>query len=103
MEDRELYKRVDLKRYPTIEAVLIDLIESGEEGSYRARGEITFRGVSRHYQDEMTLRGDDRTVVLSGSSRFDIRDFGIEPPRMLMLRVEPEVDVRIEIVAQQEV
>ena len=31
-----------------------------------------------------------------------IRDFGMEPPRILMLRVEPEVVVRVEIVAVRE-
>jgi hypothetical protein len=39
---------------------------------------------------------------MAGSSRFDIREFGMEPPKMLMLRVEPEVDVRVEILAEKE-
>ena len=33
---------------------------------------------------------------------FDIRDFGMEPPRILMLKVQPEVTVRVEIVAEKE-
>ena len=37
-----------------------------------------------------------------GQSSFDIRDFGMEPPRILMLRVQPEVTVRVEIVAEKE-
>jgi hypothetical protein len=45
---------------------------------------------------------DDQTIQLDGSSRFDIREFGMEPPRMLMLKVEPEVDVRVEIIAVRE-
>ena len=40
---------------------------------------------------------DDRTIRLTGSSRFDIRDFGMQPPKVLMLKVEPEVDIRVEI------
>ena len=47
----------------------------------------------------MTLtQTDDRTVTLAGQSTFDIRDFGMEPPRILMLRVLPGVDVRVEVV-----
>ena len=42
---------------------------------------------------------DDRTLHLAGRSRFDIRNFGMEPPRILMLKVEPLVDVRVDIVA----
>jgi hypothetical protein len=39
---------------------------------------------------------------LSGKSRFDIREFDMEPPRLLMAKVEPEVDIRIEIVAERD-
>jgi hypothetical protein len=42
---------------------------------------------------------DGQTIQLEGKSRFDIREFGMEPPRLLMARVEPEVEVRIQIVA----
>ena len=42
---------------------------------------------------------DERTIRLAGASRFDIRDFGMEPPKVLLLKVEPEVEVRVEIFA----
>ena len=45
---------------------------------------------------------DDRTISMSGQSVFDIRDFGMDPPRILMLKVQPEVTVRVEIVAEEE-
>lgn len=103
IEDRELHKRIDARRYPTIEGVLDKMERSGADGSYDVSGQITFRGVSRHYKDELSVHPvDDETVQLAGKSRFDIRDFGMEPPRMLMLKVDPEVDVRVEIVAVKE-
>ena len=39
---------------------------------------------------------DDR-----GESTFDVRDFGMEPPRILMLKVQPDVVVAVEIIAQE--
>ena len=42
---------------------------------------------------------DDRTIRLTGASDFDIRDFGMEAPKVLLLKVEPEVQVRVEIYA----
>ncbi len=45
---------------------------------------------------------DDSTLQLEGESTFDIRDFGMEPPRILLLRVHPEVKVRVAIVATKE-
>jgi polyisoprenoid-binding protein YceI len=103
MEDREMQKRIDARRFPTIEGVLDRMDRSGEDGSYRVSGEVTFRGVARHHEDEMTVEAvDDRTIKLAGTSRFDIREFGMEPPRILMLKVAPEVDVRVEIIAEKE-
>jgi polyisoprenoid-binding protein YceI len=100
LEDRELQRRIDAKRFRTIDGSLTAITESGEGGRYRVRGDVTFRGVTRSYEDEMTLtQTDDRTIYLAGESTFDIRDFGMEPPRILMLRVHPEVGVRVEIVA----
>jgi len=103
MEDRELQKRIDARRYPTIEGVLGEMAPNGGDGSYRVTGDVTFRGTSRPHEDQMTVRPvDDRTIQLDGVSRFDIRQFGMEPPRVLLLKVEPEVDVRVEVVAVKE-
>jgi polyisoprenoid-binding protein YceI len=100
LEDRELHKRIDSRRYPTILGVLKKMEPSGVEGSYRVSGDITFRGVSRQHEDLMNVSSvDGQTIQLEGRSRIDIREFGMEPPRLLMARVEPEVEVRIQIVA----
>ena len=103
LEDRELHKRIDARRFPTIDGVLTNMERIGDDGRYRVSGDLAFRGVSRQCQDEMNVElVDDRTVRLEGKSTFDVRDFGLEPPRILMLRVEPDVVVRVEIVAQKE-
>jgi hypothetical protein len=100
MEDRELHKRIGSRRYPTIDGTLGTIVRNGDGVSYRVSGEISFRGVSRTLEDHMTIRRiDDTTISLEGSSRIDIRQFGMEPPKVLMLKVEPEVDIRVEIIA----
>ncbi len=100
LEDREMQKRIDAKRYPQIEGVLDTMVGNGKDGSYRVSGDVKFRGVSRRHEDLMEISPvDERTIRLSGSSSFDIREFGMEPPKVLMLRVEPEVEVRVEIFA----
>jgi hypothetical protein len=60
--------------------------------------------MTRSAEDYMTLTAvDERTIRLAGESTFDVRDFGMEPPRILMLRVEPDVKVGVEIFAEKEV
>jgi polyisoprenoid-binding protein YceI len=103
LEDRELKRRIDARRYPTIDGQLTDMTETGQAGSYLVGGDVTFRGTTRHHEDEMTIdRIDDGTIKLTGTSTFDIRSFGMEPPRILMLRVLPDVTVTVEIVAEKE-
>ena len=100
MEDRELRRRVDSRRHPYIVGELKSMTRSVEPSRFTVGGELTFRGVTRSYEDEMTIELlDEHTVRLAGRSTFDIRDFGMEPPRIMMLKVHPEVTVRIEIVA----
>jgi polyisoprenoid-binding protein YceI len=102
-EDRELQKRIDARRYPTISGVLTGVVSVADDGRFLVRGDLTFRGVSRSIEDHMTLTVvDDRTIRLEGESTFDVRDFGMEPPRILILRVEPEVQVRVEIYAESD-
>jgi polyisoprenoid-binding protein YceI len=101
--DREMRRRVDARRYPTIRGDLRDMKDTGRDGCYLVSGDVTFRGVTRSYEDEMTLVVlDERTIQLEGAHTFDIRDFGMEPPRILTLRVHPEVDVRVRVVAERE-
>lgn len=101
--DREMRRRVDARRYPVIRGELREVKETQQDGSYLMRGDVTFRGVTRSYTGEVTLRRLERGAVeFTGQHTFDIRDFGMEPPKILMLRVYPEVDVRVRIVAVPE-
>lgn len=103
-EDHELHRHVDARRFPTIEGELARLRPNGKEGHYVVLGDILFHGVRRTYESEMSvaLDGDGTTVRMAGVAVFDMRDFGLEPPRMLMLRIHPAVEVRVEIVAERE-
>jgi hypothetical protein len=45
----------------------------------------------------MDIEARDGQVSLTGAYVFDIREFGMEPPSMLMIRVYPEISVRVEL------
>jgi polyisoprenoid-binding protein YceI len=103
LEDRELRRRIDARRFPTIDGELGGMSATERQGRYLVRGDLTFRGVTRSYEDEMVLTtNQDGEIQLVGESTFDIRDFGMDPPRVLMLKVEPEVRVTAHITAQRE-
>lgn len=100
-EDRELRRRIDARRFPTIAGDLTVMTATDEDGRYRVEGDLTFRGVTRRYADEMTLEAQDGHVIMAGEKTFDVRDFGLEPPRILLLKVEPDVRVKVAIVAER--
>jgi polyisoprenoid-binding protein YceI len=101
LEDRELRRRIEARRYPTIDGELAAMRSTGEAGRYLVEGDVTLKGVTRRYEDEVTVEAvNGTTVILAGQRTFDIRDFGLEPPRLLMLRVEPAVNVKVAIVAE---
>lgn len=100
--DRELRRRVDVRRYPTAAVALAGVEGEGEDGSLRLSLELTFHGVTRPFEERVSVELlDERTMVVEGDHTFDIRDYGIQPPRILTLKVNPEVAVHARIVAER--
>lgn len=101
LEDAEMLRRIDARRFPTIKGETTELKESN--GRYRIRGDLTFHGVTRQVEGEVTISApDERSLVIEGEQTFDIRDFGVDPPKILMLKVHPDVRVRVKVFAEQE-
>jgi polyisoprenoid-binding protein YceI len=100
-EDAEMMRRIDARRFPRITGSTTELQENG--GTYRIRGDLTFHGVTRQVEGEVTISApDERSLVIEGEQIFDIRQFGVQPPKILMLKVHPDVRVRVKVVARQE-
>jgi len=115
LEDRELRRRIDAKRFPTIIGELESLARvgdaaesppgrAGEEDDgglrYEVTGALTFMGQTKRYVHEMVWSYEpDGSLRLQGAAEFDVRDFGMEPPKILMLKVHPEVVVHIDVYA----
>jgi polyisoprenoid-binding protein YceI len=99
LEDIEMKRRAEVRKYPTIVGEVRE-VHAGKAGGYVVAGNLTFHGVARRVEGEIELTVDENgTLVIKGEQTFDVRDFGIEPPRILMLRVHPEVHVRLHLEA----
>ena len=64
LEDRELRRRIDARRYPTICGDLTPCSRPARTGWYLVEGDLTFKGVTRRYEDEMTLEAVDGEMVI---------------------------------------
>jgi polyisoprenoid-binding protein YceI len=100
--DRELRRRINARRYPTIGARLVGVAPSAGQRTYLVTGEVTFHGRTLMFEHDMSIHFDEDEVTLSGEDVFDIRQFGMEPPSMLMIRVYPEISVRLKLFGVRE-
>ena len=94
--DRELRRRMDAKKFPTITGRITSFCPTEVEDSYLVGGDLSFHGHTRNFEHDMTIDVGDRSrIEMRGDYVFDIREFGMKPPSMLMLKVYPEVAVRV--------
>src|SRR5581483_3665611 len=95
--DLELKRRIDAGTYPTIEGQMTQVEATGRPHEYLVTGDLTFHGKTRTFAHEMSIEVSKQSIVLRGDYVFDIRQFNLKPPSMLMLKVYPEVAVRVEL------
>jgi polyisoprenoid-binding protein YceI len=119
--DGEMLRRVEARKYPTIVGELTGVSEVATQaepeaatrveaefdavgGRYLVTGTLTFHGRTRPVNAEVRAQvsEDGRRLVAQWEQTLDIRDFGVAPPRILVLRVHPEVKVRAHVEAEAE-
>ncbi len=101
--DAELLRRIDAHRFPTASLDLSECMAIGADGRYRLAGELTFHGVTRPAHGTVNVEVVSRTrLVVTGEQVFDIRDFDVPSPTVLMLRIYPDVRVHLHVEANLE-
>ena len=86
--DAELLRRIDARRYPTATVDLRECASSGPGSRYRLAGELTFHGVTRPAEGTVTVEAKSaRRLVITGEQVFDIRDFAVPSPTVLMFHL----------------
>ena len=99
--DAELLRRIDARRFPTASLELLGCVPIGQGDRYRLDGQIDLHGATRPLHGSVTaaLTNPD-SLTVSGEQDFDIRDFDIAIPTLLMFRIYPDVTVRLQIEAK---
>jgi YceI-like domain len=101
--DAELLRRIDARRFPTATVELCNCDQSGVSSRYNLEGALTFHGVTRTVQGTVSVEAiSDRLLLISGEQAFDIRDFALPSPTVLMLRIYPDVRVQLQAEAELE-
>jgi hypothetical protein len=102
LQDMEMQRRLDVRRYPQIEVVIDRAWQANRPGRYRASVKVIAHGQTRSFEEDFSMSVEGRRLVIEGEHTFDMRDFDVNPPNFLALKVHPEVRVRARIVADQD-
>jgi YceI-like protein len=102
INDLEMQRRADVRRYPVIRFEVDRAWSVDGTDRLRAALAVTARGRTRSIEEDFSVHVDGRELVVAGEHRFDMRDFGMNPPRILTLKVDPQVRVRLRLVAEEE-
>jgi PadR family transcriptional regulator, regulatory protein PadR len=101
--DAELLRRINVRRFPTVQVELRQCATSGPGTRYRLAGDLTIHGETRPAEGSVNIEApSDRRLVITGEQVFDMRDFNIPSPTVLMLRIYPDVRVRLHAEAELE-
>ena len=100
--DGELQRHIDVRRFPTAYVDLhhVRRVEGGSS-SYLVGGEVTFRGVTQLVEGMVAVEfPDPGAMVVRGDKTLDIRLFGIPPPTIYMIKIEPDVTLSLQLEAR---
>lgn len=99
--DRELERRLEIRKFPRIIGQVTEVERCDSPNLYRLRGNLSLHGVTRAVYGEVVVNVvEGGALQIEGEHVFDMRSFGLEPPKFLMLRVYPEVTVRGRVFAR---
>jgi DNA-binding PadR family transcriptional regulator len=99
--DAELLRRVDARRFPVASLDLEEGARIGTTDRYNLVGRVGFHDVTRTINGGVSVTMPSARVLrVSGEQVFDIRDFAIASPTVLMLRIYPTVSVRLQVEAE---
>jgi polyisoprenoid-binding protein YceI len=102
LTELEMQRRADAGRYPTIRFEVSRAWCLDGADRYRAAVNVTAHGRTRAFEEDFRLRRVGARLVMQGQHTFDMRDFGVNPPRIFTFRVHPQVEVSVRLVAEQE-
>ncbi len=101
--DAELLRRIDARRFPTVTVELEGCECVGPGARYSLTGNVEFHGLRRHAEGSVKVNALSATrLAVTGEQTFDIRDYALPSPTVLMLRIYPDIRVRLHVEAELE-
>lgn len=99
LEDIALRKQIEAKKYPTVRYE-VRSVEGGPD-RFKVTGAFTFHGQTQEFSEEATASVANGTLTVDAEHSFDIRDFGVQPFKLLSLQIHPDVKLAVHLVGKE--
>lgn len=99
LQDMEMRRRIEAKKYPTIRYDLVDI--SGGPETFDVKGTLTFHGVTREFTEKVSARIEGGVLRAEGEHTLNLNDYNMKPPKILNLQVYPDVRIVVRVVAKE--
>ena len=101
--DRDMKKMLEIRKYPEITGEILDVKADDANGGYQLRGNLTLHGV----RNEVTGRArvvelGDGHALIEGAMTLDFTHFKLDPPKLLILKVMPELEIWGHVYAERQ-
>ena len=102
--DSELRRQISARRFPTAYVDLHRVTPVDPPApTFHVVGEITLRGITVPAEGVVVAEvPEPGLMVVSGEDKLNISDFGIPPPSLFMIKIDPEVKLRLHLEAKAE-
>lgn len=94
--DRETRRRIDAKHHPLITGD-ITAVEAASNDVADIIGIVGFRGENVEVSGTIGIEEVGDRLVVEGAQTLDVRRWGLKPPRLLVIKVHPEIEVAIRL------
>jgi hypothetical protein len=93
-----------MHKYRRLRGEVLAIRPTARVGGCQVRGTLTFHGTTKAVEGEVVfeVRDGGRRLEIRGERIFDVRDYRLQPPRLLLLRVQPQVTVRATVTAERD-
>ena len=106
LRDNIVSQSLSVFQYPTatFQAQSADVpagLDTGQTVTLTIPGELTIHGVTKQVQVGVQLRESGGQVQAAGSTTFAMTDFGVQPPRVPITTVDPQVTLEFQLVLKK--
>ena len=98
LEDFEMRRRIEAKKFPTIRFDLRGA--SGGPEEFQLKCALTFHGVTKEFDETCTAKIQDGKLYVEGQHTFNIEEYGVTAPKIMNLKVYPDVTIVAHLVGR---